>query len=472
MLSRWWYLPLASLALWGCRTQAPAEASSQVDSSQIVTRGIRIPGRAQAVAVRVPVGGGVVRAYRLPGLTEVANAVRGRIPPVDRVIGLEAEFDLLFLRTDKKEVLALDLESGRLDTVATGVEQATLGPDGTLFTVDGQRRVISLKRRVRFAWPQALSGMPRDLFGGGDQRLVAVVTQAPTRLITAGADQPPASREITLSGDVAAAFWGDLIAVAGDSGVTIIDPRQPRDSSFVPIPDHPRALLFSPAGHRLYVARRSGLGLSVIDRFTREEIDGVALPAPAATMRIDAYGRWLLARPAVGDTAWVVDLPVKSLRGAVVTEWEPDLPAVAPDGSVLVRQGSAIAAVRAETLEETGRVAGGASDIWIATGWLPRGLPRAFDEPVPGSGAAIDSSGPEGPLYVQVSVSQNQAWSVENAEQLARAGLPARVLAPASPEEGFRVVLGPYPTRAQAEVIGRKLGRPFWIYQPQAGPPQ
>ena len=94
----------------------------------------------------------------------------------------------------------------------------------------------------------------------------------------------------------------------------------------------------------------------------------------------------------------------------------------------------------------------------------------ALDEPTTAS--ATDSSGPEGPLYVQVSVSQNQAWSVENAEQLVRAGLPARVLAPASPDEGYRVVLGPYPTRAQAEVIGRKLGRPFWIYQPQGGPPQ
>jgi hypothetical protein len=33
-------------------------------------------------------------------------------------------------------------------------------------------------------------------------------------------------------------------------------------------------------------------------------------------------------------------------------------------------------------------------------------------------------------------------------------------------EDGFRVVLGPYDTRDQAETIGRKLGRPFWIYQP------
>jgi len=40
------------------------------------------------------------------------------------------------------------------------------------------------------------------------------------------------------------------------------------------------------------------------------------------------------------------------------------------------------------------------------------------------------------------------------------------VLQPRNPDDGYRVVLGPYPTRAQAEGIGRKLGRPFWIYQP------
>jgi len=40
------------------------------------------------------------------------------------------------------------------------------------------------------------------------------------------------------------------------------------------------------------------------------------------------------------------------------------------------------------------------------------------------------------------------------------------VLPPQTPDDGYRVVLGPYSTRAQAEEIGRKLGRPFWIYQP------
>src|SRR3989442_8342046 len=53
------------------------------------------------------------------------------------------------------------------------------------------------------------------------------------------------------------------------------------------------------------------------------------------------------------------------------------------------------------------------------------------------------------------------------AQQLPRGGPAAKVLSPQpGSDEGYRVVLGPYPTRAQAEGIGRKLGRPFWIYQP------
>src|SRR3989441_2072999 len=69
-----------------------------------------------------------------------------------------------------------------------------------------------------------------------------------------------------------------------------------RDAAFVPLDDHPRALVFSPSGHRIYVARRTEPGLAVIDRYEHAEIDGVALPTPAATIRLDPLGRWLLAR--------------------------------------------------------------------------------------------------------------------------------------------------------------------------------
>jgi hypothetical protein len=109
-------------------------------------------------------------------------------------------------------------------------------------------------------------------------------------------------------------------------------------------------------------------------------------------------------------------------------------------------------------------VAGGASDLWVTTNWSPRGARTATAASAAGTD---DSVGGEGPLYVQVSVSRNQTWSGQMAEQLIRAGLPAKVLPPASADEGFRVVLGPYRTRTEAEGIGKKLGRPYWIYNPE-----
>ena len=415
--------------------------------------------------IRLATRGGTPRLYRLPDLVEIPDVIRGRLPVVEGAVGVDPEAAFLYVRTAKGELLSLDLESGRADTVATSVERATLGPDGTLYAVDTKGRVISVARRARLTWPQPLGGAPRDLFGAADQRLVAIVAQDPPKLIVAAVDQPPATRPFPAGGDVGASRWGDLLAVASDSGVTLLSTMGRREPAFVALPDHPRAVVFSPSGHRLYVARRASPGLAVIDRYAQQEIDGVALPGPASTIRLDPFGRWLLARPTVGDTAWIVDLPIKSLRGALATSWHADLPAVTPDGSLLLRQGGDVLAYRPDSLRATGRVSGGGADLWITTSWTPRGGYRGAAALLPQ--AAADSAGPEGPLYVQVSVSQNQAWSAEMAQQLSRAGLAAKVLSPPpGSDEGYRVVLGPYPTRGQAEVIGRKLGRPFWIYQP------
>src|SRR5207244_12194223 len=150
---------------------------------------------------------------------------------------------------------------------------------------------------------------------------------------TAAADQPATSRALPAGSDVAATRWGDLVAVAADSGVVLMDPLGRRDAAFIRLPDHPRALVFSPSGHRLYVARRTEPGLAAIDRYDLEEIDGIALPLPAEAIRLDPLGRWLLAKPTGGDSVWVLDLPVKRLVGSVPGKWQVDLPAIAPDGS-------------------------------------------------------------------------------------------------------------------------------------------
>ena len=450
----------ASLWLGGCGTQPPDAASSQTTQSKQVRASPR--SAARTVAVRVAAGGGVWRVYGLPDLAELWTST-ARLPAVDRVIGLDPEQDLIYVLTKKDELLAADLVGGRIDTVSVDVSLATLGADGTLYAVDSKHRVVSLKRRTRFAWPQPLPAPPRDLFPATDQRLVAVVAGDRPRLLTAGADQPPAEHDLPFSGDAAAARYGDLVVVASDSGVAMLDPLGRRRADFVRLPDHPRAVAFSPSGHRVYVARRGAPGLAAIDRYAREEMDGVALPGPAATLRLDPLGRWLLARPAVGDSAWVVDLPTKQLRGTTATAWGTDLPALAPDGSLLVRRGSDVVALTPDSLKERGRAEGAGGDLWIASAWRPRNLPASA-----AATTAAEETAEGGPLYVQVSVSQNQAWAAENAQQLTRAGMPARVLPPSAPEDGYRVVIGPYATRELAEAIGRKLGRPYWIYQPGA----
>ncbi|HXJ29761.1 MAG TPA: SPOR domain-containing protein [Gemmatimonadales bacterium] len=410
----------------------------------------------------MPTIGGTPLLYRLPSLSPLPNALRGKLPPIERVIGVDPEAAQLFVRTAKRVILAYDLESGRVDSVVADVVLSTLGPDGTLYAVDSKHRVTTLSRRVRLMWPHPLDGDPADMFGATNERLVATVGGAKPALIVAAADQPQASRPLPAEGDVAASRWGDLVAVASDSGVTLLDPLGRRDAAFVSISDHPRALLFSPSGHRVYVGSRSGLGLRVIDRYSLKEIDGVALPTPAAALRLDPLGQWLLARPTMGDTVWVVNLPIKQLVGGLSTTWLGDLPTIAPDGSLLLRSGDDVATVRPDSLTEVGRITNAASDLWVATSWAPRGATTPSSAAV----AASDSGAGEGPLYVQVSVSRNATWSQQMADELTRAGLAAKVLPPATADEGFRVVLGPYNTREQAEGIGKKLGRPYWIYHP------
>jgi hypothetical protein len=174
------------------------------------------------------------------------------------------------------------------------------------------------------------------------------------------------------------------------------------------------------------------------------------------------YGQWLLARPEKGDSAWVVDLSTDRLAGTVSARWSSDLPVVAGERTLLVRAGGD---VRALDLGEkgfpvSGEVDGGADDVWLPLAWLPAGEER--QEQVADS-AAADSAAAASTVYLQVSSSRNPEWAEELTAKLKSAGLPASVLAPKRGEEAYRVVIGPYATREQAEATGRTLGMPSFV---------
>ena len=102
--------------------------------------------------------------------------------------------------------------------------------------------------------------------------------------------------------------------------------------------------MFSPSGHRLYVAQEDDK-LMVLDRFSGDQLDAIDLPGPAKGLRGDRFGQWLLVQPAAGDSAWVIDIGRGRLSGAVAARWSGDLPAVASPNTLLVRRGKDVVAL-------------------------------------------------------------------------------------------------------------------------------
>ncbi len=416
--------------------------------------------------LRLPAAGGTAQLYRLPNLETWDWKGGTALPPLRRPVGADLDLGVVYAIGVKNELVAFDLQTGRPRTqLAGGVREVTMGPDGTLHTVDDSLRIIQFVHRNPVRINQRLSGRPRDLFGGRNSVLLSITGNVMS--LFRGEDAPvPVSLP---PGDAAATYWGDLIAVAADTAVVLIEVDLPEKPVSIRVGGHARAVLFSPSGHRFYVARREG-SILVFNRFTREQVGEIQLPGPAAALRVDPYGRWLMVNPSSRDSLWLVDLATDRFVGSFATVWAPDLPTITNQQSLLVKSGGDVISYNLTQKEfpERGRVRGGAEDFWIPLAWTPETgtASIAVDVPADSTAAATDSTEAPARVYLQVSSSQNRDWSAELARQLEQQGLPASVLDPQGGDEGFRVVLGPYPSREAAEATGKRLGRPYFIYQP------
>ena len=166
-----------------------------------------------------------------------------------------------------------------------------------------------------------------------------------------------------------------------------------------------------------------------------------------------------MLRPAAGDSIWIFDASSNRYVATIGGVWDEDLPTVASDGSIVTRRGNDVVTVAGDSLTTMGRTRGASGDRWLTLVWDPRRPALQLAEE---SAPVAEGSGDV--LYVQVSVSQNENWAQDFAQDLKKAGMNASVMPPTTPDEGYRVVLGPYPTREAAEGAGRRLGRPFWVF--------
>jgi hypothetical protein len=416
--------------------------------------------------LRLPAAGGTGELYHLPRLDSWGWRTSTPLPAIRRAIGADLDLGLVYALGTRNEILTLDLQTARpRPQVQNEVREFAVGPDGTLFTVDDSLKVVQLVRRNPVRFPARLPARPRDLFGTRTASLLAVSAGPTNALTVLRTDDQPVVTTLP-KGDAAATYWGDLLAVAADSVVILVDPDRPDEFITLPVTGHARAVLFSPSGHRFYVARREGSVL-VYNRFTRQPVGEIKLPGSAGALRADPFGRWLLIHPPKADSLWLVDLARNRFVGGFPAEWAPDLPSVTNQQTLLVKAGGDVIAydLTKGDFPETGRVRGGARDAWLPLAWTPETGTAISLASVPDTATAAGDAG-QSRVFLQVSSSQNRAWSAELARQLEQQGLPARVLDPRAGEDGFRVVIGPYPTREAAESTGRRLGRPFFIYQP------
>ena len=424
------------------------------------------PSVPPASVLRLPREGGAPRVYRLPRLTDADWATTGEFPPIREAIGADLDQRLVFAADSASRIVALDLENGKVRAYLSGARSSIIGPDGVLYTVDDSNHVTQIARRNPTRFPGRLPGRPRDLFGTLNDELLAVVPGATNELIALSHDQPV--RKVSLpAGDAAAPMWGDLVAIAADSAVVLYDPEADPEIRSIKVDGHARSVAFSASGHRIFVARREG-GILEIDRFTDRVLREIDLPGPAASLRPAGYGQWLLVHPASSDSVWVVDLTTGRYLSDWSTRWTRDLPTIAGSAILLLKQGDDVVAhdLSATGWPETGRVRGGGADLWLPIAWSPEAgtRPTRVDTLPP---AASDTV-PVARVFLQVSSSQNPDWAEDLARQLREVGLTASVLQPRHEGDGYRVVLGPYDSRETAEAEGKKLGRPFFIYQPES----
>jgi hypothetical protein len=268
------------------------------------------------------------------------------------------------------------------------------------------------------------------------------------------------------------------------------------------------AIAPTPSGDRLYVVSQSN-AVDVYDRYSDKIVARVEVPGVISELRMDGFGRYLLGRSALGDTTWVISTASNRYLGAIPGTWRNDLPAVAADAAIATLRGTDVVFVDPKTLKEIGRADGGASDAWyfmLWNGFRPR--PQGIDQPVQFSwrgqdsvmaaalgdtgriafvGSAADSAKraattaaqpptrldtvrpPPAPVATSWTVSFAVVLTEERARSVASEivveGEKAHVVSGRSGETSvFRVVLGPYRTRAEAERVGKASGRQYWVY--------
>jgi cell division septation protein DedD len=455
------------------------------------------------LAIRIPRAGGAVRAYAYPRLDSTVWTSRARAPAVERVLAFDPNGGAIAALDARGAPIRIDLRLGGVTREATPKLTKVTSLDGAAIFGIGQNGTVN-RLTPAGAWQFKPPIPARDIVPQLDGSILVLADRGqstvvwhlfpPETRITDTAVVPRASRVVPSAA-------GDRLYLTTDTALIGLRGRDLAPVPRVELERKPRSVVTTPSGDRIYLALDSAPQLMVIDRYSGDVDARIELPGIPSELRMDPTGRYVLARPGRADSAWVIAIGNDNLIGAVATAWRSDLPAVAPDGSIALVRGADVVLVDGETLQPGETVRNGARDAWhfiLWDGFRPRPTPTEEELAVQPPEAPVDSAAPANPFEgaevpadsappprnesagsdtprdtarppaftIQFAALRDESAARETARRLQVDGATPRVVT--TVRDGitiYRVVAGPFPTRADAERVAYATGQSFWIYE-------
>jgi hypothetical protein len=492
-------LALALVLIAACRsdrTDAPAGAHDAPSSNAL-----RGP---DPLVLRVPRAGGSVRVSAYPALDSVVWRSSEPAPAIQRVLGFDRDVGVITYADSRRIPGRINLALGELGRASRTPLQ--LPAPGTGAAIFGVTDTTVVRLTPAATWRVRTPSTPRGVYplrdgsvlilGDREQQSVLWRVRPPGDEIT---DTVPLPR-VASALNVPAA--GQLV-LTHDGGVSAMSTRTMLPEPAVPVEGEIHGVVATPSADRLFVLAGERRELVIIDRFQRRVERTVTLPAQARALRMDPLGRYVLVRQQDRDSVWIVAIGTGRVLGTLRSAWREDLPFVATDGAVALVQGEDVVFADGETLRDGQRVENGARDFWYFFQWMgfrprdaaldqPATFPTGMDTLAPvdtlGPAAADSLAGllppgtnlgdPEPPAaapapaprareyLVQIGAVSNEERAKRIAQGINVDGNAAHVMSVPGPDRTvYRVVLGPYRSRAAAEKAGRSSGMSYWILE-------
>jgi hypothetical protein len=412
-----------------------------------------------------------------------------------RVLGFDDDAGVLAMIDKAKRPVLVDFRTGRIDDEVRLPLDAAVSVDGsTIYGVttrgDVIRRSPSDSLRLRVDAPA------RGVFPLRDGSVLIWSGTAARGMLSR--IRPPSNDVIDSLKMPAADFAtgtgvGDRLYFGSGNKLQAVQTRKLQLSEPLDVGGKISDIALTPSGDRIYVLAdvEGKPTLVFVDRYRWQIASSLTLEGKPRELRVDPIGRYVLVRGA-RDSVTVIGTASNRVVGTVRSEWRADLPLVAPDASIATISGCDVVFVSAENQRQLSRIQGGADEMWFSfwwTGFRPRAAaldqPVTFDSamtvvtdstavivtdsaqvpPPPVTDSVVKPAGFTVSFFTLLSEqrAQTEAAAIRVGDQTAHVETVVRSGVPM-----YRVILGPYPTCAEAQRIAKASGKTgVWI--PEGG---